>query len=174
MATSPRYKVPFKRRRAGRTNYHRRLRLLLSKKPRMVVRKSTRHTRIQLALPGNQGDNILSSATSLELKNYGYSGSSKNTTAAYLTGLLFGYRTIGKGFTEGVLDMGLHPSTFGSRCYAALRGAVDAGMDIPHNPVVFPTDERVRGEMVAEYTGSDLPAIFEATKAKITSEFGGT
>jgi len=36
MATGPRYRVPFRRRREGRTNYHRRLRLLLSKKPRMV------------------------------------------------------------------------------------------------------------------------------------------
>ena len=147
--------------------------MLLSKKPRMVVRKSARHTRIQFAIPGDQGDNIISSATSIELKNYGYSGSTGNTTAAYLTGLLFGYRTIGKGFSEGVLDMGLHTSSFGSRSYAALRGAVDAGMDIPHNPVVFPSVERVRGEMVAEYMGFDLPSVFEATKAKITSEFGG-
>jgi len=57
--------------------------------------------------------------------------------------------------------------------YAALRGAVDAGMDIPHDPVIFPSDERIRGELVAAYRDVDLPAIFEATKAQITSEFGG-
>jgi len=116
---------------------------------------------------------ILSSATSIELEKYGYSGSTGNTTAAYLAGLLFGYRTIGRGFTEGVLDIGLYTSTAGSRVYAALRGAVDAGMDIPHNPTIFPADERIRGETVAAYTAVDLPSIFEATKAQIVSEFGG-
>ncbi|MDD3873796.1 MAG: 50S ribosomal protein L18, partial [Methanosarcina sp.] len=30
MATGPRYKVPFRRRREGRTNYHLRLNLLIS------------------------------------------------------------------------------------------------------------------------------------------------
>ena len=173
MATGPRYRVPFRRRREGRTNYHRRLRLLLSKKPRMVVRRSARHIRLQLAIPEKEGDMILSSATSIELGKYGYSGSTGNTTAADLAGLLFGYRTISKGFTEGVLDMGLQASTPGSRVYAALRGAVDAGMDIPHDPVIFPSDERIRGELVAAYRDVDLPSIFEATKAQITSEFGG-
>ena len=173
MATGPRYRVPFRRRREGRTNYHKRLRLLLSKQPRMVVRRSARHIRIQLAIQGDCGDMILSSATSIELEKYGYSGSTGNTTAAYLSGLLFGYRTINKGFTEGVLDIGLYTSTTGSRVYAALRGAVDAGMDIPHNPTIFPGDERIRGETVAAYTSVDLPSIFEATKAQIVSEFGG-
>ena len=173
MATGPRYRVPFRRRREGRTNYHKRLRLLLSKKPRMVVRRSARHIRIQLAIPGDCGDMILSSATSIELGKYGYSGSTGNTTAAYLAGLLFGYRTINKGFAEGVLDTGLYTSTAGSRVYAALRGAVDAGMDIPHDPVIFPGDERIRGETVAAYTSVDLPSVFEATKAQIVSEFGG-
>ena len=173
MATGPRYRVPFRRRREGRTNYHRRLRLLLSKKPRVVVRRSARHTRVQLAIPGDSGDMILSSATSIELNKYGYSGSSGNVTAAYLTGLLFGYRTIEKGFTEGVLDTGLYTSTVGSRVYASLHGAVDAGMDIPHDPIVFPSDERVRGESIVEYRGIDLPSIFEETKTHIISEFGG-
>ncbi len=173
MATGPRYRVPFRRRREGRTNYHKRLRLLLSKKPRVVVRRSTRHIRIQLAIPGDCGDMILSSATSLELKKYGYSGATGNTTAAYLTGLLFGYNAIDNGFTEGVLDTGLHTSTLGSNIYAALRGAVDAGMEIPHNPEVFPSDERIRGEAVAAYRDIDLPAVFEKTKTEITSKFGG-
>jgi len=173
MATGPKYRVPFRRRREGRTNYHQRLRLLLSKKPRMVVRRSARHTKIQLTIPGDEGDMILSSATSMDLMKYGYSGSTGNTTAAYLTGLLFGYRAIGKGHSEGVLDIGLHASTSGSRIYAALRGAVDSGMDIPHDPVIFPSDERIRGDVVLEYTDVDLPSIFNATKDRITSELGG-
>ena len=48
MATGPRYKVPFRRRREGRTNYHLRLKLLLSRQDRVVVRKSARNIQIQL------------------------------------------------------------------------------------------------------------------------------
>jgi large subunit ribosomal protein L18 len=45
-------------------------------------------------------------------------------------------------------------------------------MDIPHNPAVFPSDERISGEHVAEYLeGSNLPEVFEATKEKILSDF---
>ncbi|MCL2549939.1 MAG: 50S ribosomal protein L18, partial [Methanimicrococcus sp.] len=51
MATGPRYKVPMRRRREGRTNYHSRLALLLSKEDRVVVRKSTRNLQIQLIAP---------------------------------------------------------------------------------------------------------------------------
>jgi large subunit ribosomal protein L18 len=36
----PTYKMPFRRRREGKTNYTKRLKLLLSRKPRLVVRKS--------------------------------------------------------------------------------------------------------------------------------------
>jgi len=44
MATGPRYKVPMRRRREVRTDYHQRLRLLKSGKPRLVARKSNKHT----------------------------------------------------------------------------------------------------------------------------------
>ncbi|MEM3964737.1 MAG: 50S ribosomal protein L18, partial [Thermofilaceae archaeon] len=37
MARSGRYKVPFRRRREGVTNYYKRRRLILSGKPRLVV-----------------------------------------------------------------------------------------------------------------------------------------
>ncbi|MGM0388528.1 MAG: 50S ribosomal protein L18, partial [Natrinema limicola] len=42
MATGPRYKVPMRRRREVRTDYHQRLRLLKSGKPRLVARKSNK------------------------------------------------------------------------------------------------------------------------------------
>jgi len=172
MATGPRYKVPFRRRREGRTDYHQRLRLLLSKENRVVVRKSARHMQVQLVAPKPEGDVTLSSAISTELRKYGYEGTTGNTTAAYLTGLLFGLRTLDEGYEGGVLDIGLAASSAGSRVYAVLKGVVDAGMDVPHDPSVFPSDERIRGEHVAEYVeGSNLPQQFEAVKEKILSEF---
>lgn len=72
MATGPRYKVAFRRRREGRTDYHQRLRLLLSREDRVVVRKSARHMQIQLVAPDANGDLTLSSAISKELAKYGY------------------------------------------------------------------------------------------------------
>ena len=172
MATGPRYKVAFRRRREGRTDYHQRLRLLLSKEDRVVVRKSSRHMKVQLVAPGSEGDTTLSSAVSKELEKYGYNASSGNTTAAYLTGLLFGYRALSKGYEYGVLDIGLQASSPGSRVYATLRGMVDAGFEVPHNPSVLPSDERIRGEHIAEYMeGSNLPEIFDAVREKISAEF---
>jgi large subunit ribosomal protein L18 len=172
MATGPRYKVPFRRRREGRTDYHQRLRLLLSEENRVVVRKSARNMQVQLVAPKPEGDITLSSAISTELKKYGYEGATGNTTAAYLTGLLFGLRALDEEYESGVLDIGLAASSAGSRVYAVLKGIIDAGMDVPHNPSVFPSDERIRGEHVAEYVeGSNLPEQFEAVKEKILSEF---
>ncbi len=89
MATGPRYKVPFRRRREGRTNYHLRLNLLISKQDRVVIRKSARNVQIQLIAPTPpEGDITYSSAVSSELAKYGYTGATGNTTAAYLTGAL--------------------------------------------------------------------------------------
>ncbi|MDW7732377.1 MAG: 50S ribosomal protein L18 [Methanolobus sp.] len=172
MATGPRYKVAFRRRREGRTDYHLRLRLLLSKEDRVVVRKSSKHMQIQLVAPKPEGDVTLSSAVSAELKKYGYDASTGNTTAAYLTGLLFGYRALSKGFEYGVLDLGLQAASPGSRVYATLKGIVDAGFEIPHNPSILPSDERIRGEHVAEYMeGSNLPELFDTVKEKISADF---
>ncbi|MEF8779540.1 MAG: 50S ribosomal protein L18, partial [Haloferacaceae archaeon] len=56
MATGPRYKVPMRRRREVRTDYHQRLRLLKSGKPRLVARVSNRHDRARMIKPGPQGD----------------------------------------------------------------------------------------------------------------------
>jgi large subunit ribosomal protein L18 len=53
-----------------------------------------------------------------------------------------------------------------------LKGIVDAGFEIPHDSSVLPSDERVRGEHVAEYMeDSNLPELFDAVKEKISAEF---
>lgn len=173
MATGPRYKVPFRRRREGRTNYHLRLKLLLSKRDRVVVRRSAKNIQIQLIAPTPEGDLTYSTAISSELGKYGYTGSTGNTSAAYLTGLLFGFKSLQKGYEGGVLDIGLQASSVGSRVYAALKGIVDSGFDVPCSPEVFPSEERIRGEHIAKYRAesSDLPEQFEATKEKIFAEF---
>jgi large subunit ribosomal protein L18 len=172
MAKGPRYKVPFRRRREGRTDFHQRLRLLISKRPRIIVRTSLRHIRLQLVTPKPEGDFTWVHADSTELARYGYDGPTGNTPAAYLSGLLFGYKAQQTEYNSAILDIGLQESTKGSRIYASLKGIVDAGFDVPHDPVVFPDDQRIRGDIIKEYTNIDIPTVFERALSKIKNEFG--
>ena len=71
------------------------------------------------------------------------------------------------GQTEGIADIGLHASTRGNRVYAAIKGVVDAGVDVPHSPEIFPDDGRISGQHIKKYTGADIVAQFEAAKEKI-------
>lgn len=167
MATGPRYRVPFRRRREGRTNYHVRYKLILSKKPRVVVRKSNANTVLQLVVAEQKGDRTLLTVNSKELRKFDFGASTGNLPAAYLTGLLFGKKMLALGQTEGIADIGLHASTRGGRIYAAIKGVVDAGVDVPHSPEIFPDDERIRGEHIKDYTGADIVAQFEAAREKI-------
>ncbi len=173
--SGPTYRVQFRRRREGKTDYRKRLKLLLSRKPRVVVRKSNKYVRMQLVLADTFGDNTLVSAISSELKGYGYGygyeGGKCNIPAAYLTGLLFGRKAKEAGFDEAILDIGLHTTLHGSKVYAALKGAIDSGMSLPHDSAVFPSKERIRGEHIAKLLQE--PAIldnFEIVKEKIMSE----
>ncbi|WP_408957540.1 50S ribosomal protein L18 [Natrinema sp. 74] len=151
MATGPRYKVPMRRRREVRTDYHQRLRLLKSGKPRLVARKSNKHTTAQLITPGPQGDETLASAHSSDLEEYGWDAPTSNISAAYLTGLLAGTRAVDAGLEEAVLDIGLNTATPGNKVFAVQEGAIDAGLDIPHNDSVLADWSRTRGEHIAEY-----------------------
>ena len=151
MAIGPRYYVPFRRRREGKTNYHKRLGLMLSKQPRVVVRKSGRNLIMQLIEHSTAGDKTLTSASALDLKSLGYKGATGNTPAAYLTGILFASRALAAGYSYGVFDLGLNANSRGSRIYAALLGAVEAGLEIPHGQEPLPTPERARGEHIAAY-----------------------
>jgi len=167
MATGPRYKVPFRRRREGRTNYHVRYRLLLSRKPRLVVRKGNKNIILQLAVAELVGDKTLLTVNSQELKKFGYTLNTSNVPAAYLTGLLFGKRMKALGQSEAILDMGLYANSKGNRVYSALKGVIDAGIDIPHNPKIFPDEERIRGQHIESYRGVDFVDQFEAVREKI-------
>ncbi|NYT04981.1 MAG: 50S ribosomal protein L18 [Methanomicrobiales archaeon] len=151
MATGPRYFVPFRRRREGKTDYYKRMKLLLSEKPRMVVRRTNRQIIIQLVEAEMVGDRTLVAAYSTELERFGYTGATANTPAAYLTGILFAVKAQNAGYTEAILDIGLARATVGARVFAALKGAVEAGLDIPHGESILPDDDRVRGVHIAEY-----------------------
>ncbi|WP_232686225.1 50S ribosomal protein L18 [Halobacterium zhouii] len=168
MATGPRYKVPMRRRREVRTDYHQRLRLLKSGKPRLVARKSNKHVTAQLVVTGPNGDETLASAHSGDLAEYGWEAPTGNLPSAYLTGLLAGKRALDAGAEQAVLDIGLNSATEGSKVFAVQEGVIDAGLDVPHNDSVLADWSRTRGEHIADYAESlDEPLYsgeFDATE----------
>ena len=125
--------MPHRRRKEQRTDYHQRLRLLKSGQPRLVVRLSNSSITCQIVLHDPKGDKTIASATSFELRKHGWKGNTGNMPAAYLTGYLCGHKAKKKGTKEAIMDMGLHHSVKGSRIYSALKGAIDAGLTIPHS-----------------------------------------
>lgn len=171
MATGSVYRVKFRRVRSGKTDYRARKQLLISRKPRLVVRKSLKNTLLQIVIPQAAGDVTLVSANTSDLKKYGYTGGTGNITSAYLTGLLLGYRAKKTGHKEAILDAGLYHTTRGGRLFAALKGAVDAGMEIPHDTEVLPPEDRIAGKHIDTYRKTNLAEQFEAVKQKIQAEF---
>ncbi len=135
-----------RRRREARTDYKARFALLKSGKPRFVVRKTNRYVIVQIVESKGAQDKTLFEMSSKELLSRGWpkekSGSLKNLQAAYLTGYLLGKKTHSK-FKELVLDSGLNKTTKGSKIFAALKGALDAGLKIPHNKDVIPSQDRL-------------------------------
>lgn len=154
MARSSRYKVRFRRRREGKTDYRKRLALLKSGLPRMVVRRTNRYMIVQFVRFKHEGDEVIAYASSKELQRYGWPYAGKNTPAAYLTGFLAALRAKKAGVSEAILDVGRFPSKKGSRLYAALKGALDAGVEVPHSPEVLPDESRIRGEHIATWASA--------------------
>jgi large subunit ribosomal protein L18 len=169
MKLNPRYKMPFKRRRLGKTDYKKRLKLLLSKKPRLVVRRSLKYILAQIVEFAKEGDKTLAQASSKELKELGWQFARDNLPAAYLTGLLIGKKALAKGIKEAVLDSGLYTSTKGNRIYAVVKGARDAGLQVPVDESVLPSEERIKGLHIASHLEKfkSLPEKFEEIKKKI-------
>jgi large subunit ribosomal protein L18 len=164
MKQGPRYRVKPRRRRQGGTDYRIRLKLLKSRKTRIVVRKSLNNTNVQFVGYQESGDKILVSATSQELvKKYDWKFSTSSTPAAYLTGLLAGKKAVEKGIEEGVLDIGRYVPVNGSKVFAALRGVLDAGVDCPHNEEKLPSEERVLGQHLKK----EIPTSVNNIKSKI-------
>ncbi|HJJ54585.1 MAG TPA: 50S ribosomal protein L18 [Methanocorpusculum sp.] len=172
MATNGRYFVQFRRRREGKTDYYQRQRLIVSGKNRMVIRKTNRHIIIQLVSATMEGDYTLVQVNSKELENYGYTGYLGNTPAAYLSGLLFAVKAQNAGYTEGIADIGLQVASAGARVFAAVKGAIDAGFDVPVGEEILPDEDRCMGKVIAEYDENSkaLVANVEAAKAAIMKE----
>merc|ERR1712137_390842 len=135
-----------------------------SPKYRFVVRITNKDVICQIAYAKIQGDVILAAAYAHELPRYGMPVGLTNYSACYATGLLLARRLLkklgldtqyeGKVEVDGelftieelgdgprpfyaLLDVGLARTTTGARVFAALRGALDGGLNIPHSETRF-------------------------------------
>lgn len=158
--------VIYRRKREGRTDYKKRLNLLVSRKNRVVIRKSLKAIQIQVVEYLPDGDKILISTHSRELKKYGIEGT-VNIPVAYLTGLLCGMKAKKAGIKEGIVDLGLQRAHSGGKLLAAINGLVDSGFDVPYGEESFPTDERVSGEHIST---ESVKKAFAKAKEEILAE----
>ncbi|MDP2750408.1 MAG: 50S ribosomal protein L18 [Nanoarchaeota archaeon] len=145
------YTVRKRRRREGRTNYKKRIKLLLSKKPRLVVRKTNDHITAQIIEFNPKGDKVLASAHSKNLQKLGWTFSNNNLPASYLLGMLIAQKSKEKKCIEAILDTGLNSSIKGSKIYAVAKGAIDNGLNIHHSINIIPDEKRLNGEHIIEY-----------------------
>ena len=159
-----------RRRKAGLTDYRRRLRLLRSEQPRAVVRVSNTRTSCQLVTWAVEGDKVALNVTGNDLvKKFSWPDnmSKKSVPASYLVGYALGKAAISAGHEDAVLDIGLAASTPGSRVFAALRGMVEAGLNVPHSEEILPDDDRINGAHIDEAVANAI----ETTKASIEGAY---
>jgi len=135
-------------------------------KYRLVVRFTNKDVICQITYAKLKGDIVLTAAYSHELPRYGLEAGLTNYAATYATGLLVARRHlqkikldakfVGKEEVTGEywtykreeiedgpnpfranLDVGLVRTSTGARVFAALKGAVDGGLDVPHSETRF-------------------------------------
>jgi len=152
LAKGANYRVPYRRRREKKTDYAARRILATSEYPRFVVRVSNKEITVQVTKSEIEGDYVLANASSQELKSkYGWKASGKNIPAAYLIGYIAGKKALGEGISIANLDMGLKRVTSGNKVFAVVQGANDAGLEIPVDSDVVPSQEAMNGSVIAEY-----------------------
>lgn len=145
------YTVQFRRKREGFTNYRKRLKILASNRPRLVVRKTLRNIQAAIAEYNSKGDMVKVATHSSQLKKFGWVYGNGNLPAAYLTGFLLGKKAKRAKIENAILDIGLNKSVKGAKVYAVLAGALDAGLTIPCNKEILPEKGRMSGKHISDY-----------------------
>jgi large subunit ribosomal protein L18 len=138
------YSKILRRLREEKTNYKKRGTMLMGKRDFITVNISNENTQVQILKPGMTGDTVIASAHSRYLLEKGWKGSRKSVPAAYLTGYLAGKKALGQGAKDAILYTGTRKYT--QRMAAALKGIIDAGVQVPASEETFPSDDRINGE----------------------------
>ncbi|HSB47078.1 MAG TPA: 50S ribosomal protein L18 [Candidatus Bilamarchaeum sp.] len=147
-AKGPSFKLYFRRRREGKTNFAKRLALIKSGKTRMVVRRSNSGVVVQFIDFDPKGDKTLLTVTGTHLLKMYKWPSKRNVWTAYLAGLMAGKMAKKKGVKDFILDLGMYVPSKGSVIFAAQKGAADAGLEtlfdkekVPESKLTNPPDK---------------------------------
>ncbi len=151
MANKTTYKVPFRRRKEGKTNYKKRLSMLKGRVPRLVVRKTNKYVIVQVIEYLDKGDKTIAHANSRELEKFGWKAGKKNLPAAYLTGLLAGSRAKKANVKNAILDIGFASPQRKGWWSSALKGAMDTGLKIPAGEEAMPDENRIKGKHIEDF-----------------------
>ncbi|MEI6840348.1 MAG: 50S ribosomal protein L18, partial [Methanomicrobiales archaeon] len=63
--------------------------------------------------------------------------------------------------SAAVLDIGLNSATVGARVFAAMKGAVDAGLDVPFGESIIPAEERLKGGHIEKFAPDRAKGLVE-------------
>ncbi len=118
--------------------------MLMSRRDFVTVQISNENTLVQIHKPQLTGDKVVASAHSRFLLQKGWKGSRKNVPAAYLTGYLAGKKALSQGIKDVILYSGTRRYT--QRMAAALKGIIDAGLQLPASEDALPPQERINGD----------------------------
>ncbi|NLU45357.1 MAG: 50S ribosomal protein L18 [Euryarchaeota archaeon] len=166
MATGPRYRVAFRRRRECRTDYYIRRRLLTGHETRAVIRRSNRNITVQFVDFGMEGDRVKVSASTKDLAKMGWTGACSTVPAAYLVGYLAGKRALDAGTEYAVPDIGMQKPQRGGVLFAVVKGMLDAGLDVPCSEEVLPAEDRILGRHI----DASMEAAVSGLKEKMEAE----
>ena len=143
-------RVAKRRRRENKTNYSKRLKMLKGEKPRAIVRQTNKYFIVQYVTSDAAKDKIEIGITSKKLLTHGwpkeFAGSLKSIPAAYLTGYLFGKLVKKEKKETPIVDFGMARTLHKTKLFAFIKGAIDAGLEIPCKKEAFPEDERIQGK----------------------------
>jgi len=167
MSKDKTFSTKFRRRRQGKTNYTKRLALVKSKKPIIVIRKTNSQILTHAVKYNPKGDETIAHAASKELTKLGFYGTN-NTPSAYLTGYLLGKRLV-QNEKEAIIDIGRRSPSHGSVVFACLKGIIDAGINVPHSQEAIPSEERINGTILEAYAkeNKDKFSNYEKNGVKI-------
>lgn len=168
MAKGKKYTVMIKRKREGKTDYRKRIKYLKSDKPRLVVRPAVNSLTMQIVSFNPSGDKVMLTITSRDLKKIGWDYNTGNIPSSYLTGLLIAKKSKVK---DVISDFGLYNPVKGSRLYAAIKGAVDGGLNVPHSPDVFPSEDAITGKIILNFYTSKKGLFSKKDPKEITKKF---
>jgi large subunit ribosomal protein L18 len=158
--------VQFRRKREGKTNYKKRLTYLKSGSARLVIRRTNKQLILQIISYTPDGDKIICGVTSNMLSKFGWKYSFVNLPACYLAGILIAKKAKEQKVSAAIVDFGLQSNVPGSRLYAAVKGAIDGGLNVPADSSALPSEERLKGKHIAEYYKASSASQFSKYKSQ--------